>query len=339
MSTVQKTKLYSDFTGKFQMDIPIDWEYKNPSLYRKTEPGAPQAFGFYDGSLGAFQISCKLVTPHIQKLIQTRREPVQSSDSANLNFSEQLIHSDGRDVYAFSCAVDDHYFFATYIVEPDKELNDKIQAELVAVRNVLSSIKFIKEPFRKIVVAERRFDLFMVSIASIVELKNKAVERDSFIEYIVYTANHIDALLRLSIILTNQLAQGNNEIDVTLLFQSENDKPIMEKAIYKRCLDMGILNSSLYDRLKVLYDERNKVIHRFIITDIRVEEIFGTATAYENIFDDVESIIENLEAHQRQRKVGVWGNSPSGLSEETKELLITKIKDKQGRLPKKRQAN
>jgi hypothetical protein len=330
-------KLYSDFTGKFQMDIPLDWEYKNPSLYKKTEEGAPQAFGFYDKTLGAFQISCKKVTDHIKNIIATRREPIQSSDSKKLIFSEQLVSSDGQNVYAFSCAVDDHYFFATYIVKPTKQNQKKVENELRIVREVLATVKFIKEPYRQIVITQRRFDLYMSAIATIMELKSKAIETDSHIEYIVFSANHIDALLRLSIILNNQLARKNEDIDLSLLFQAETDQPIMERTIYKKCLDQAIISQTIFNELENLYKERNKVIHRFIITDIRSEDVFKLALKYEKLYDKIDNVILQLEKKQIEEGVGVWGKNPTnGLSYHQRELLKTKIRDKTGRLPIKK---
>lgn len=319
------------------MNIPLDWEYKNPSLYRKTEEGTPQAFGFYDKTLGAFQISCKKVTDHIKSLIITRKEPIQSSNSAKLHFSELLISTNGQKVYAFSCAVDDHYFFATYIVKLTKQNQKKIGAELKIVREVLASVKFIKESFRQIVIIQRRFDLYMAAIATIMELKLKAIEKDSYIEYIVYSANHIDALLRLSIILTNQLTNKNEEIDLALLFQAETDRPIMERIIYQKCFDLTIISQLLFNELELLYKERNKVIHRFIITDIRSEDVFNLALEYEKLYDKVDDLILKLEKRQVEEGVGVFGKNPSsGLSDDQRELLKTKIRDKTGRLPIKK---
>lgn len=316
------------------MDIPLDWEYKNPSLYRKKNEGTPQAFGFYDKTLGAFQISCKKVTDHIKNLIATRREPIQSSDSAKLLFSEQLISTDGQNVYAFSCAVDDHYFFATYIVKPTKQNQKKVENELKIVRDILASVKFIKEPYRQIVITQRRFDLYMSALATIMELKSKAIERDSHIEYIVFSANHIDALLRLSIILTSQLANKNEDIDLGLLFQAETDKPIMERTIYQKCLDQAIISTSLFNELEALYKERNKVIHRFIITDIRSEGVFKLALQYEKLYEKIDDLILKLEKKQIDEGVGVLGKNPSnGLSDDQRELLKTKIRDKTGRQP------
>lgn len=330
-------KLYTDYTGKFHMYLPINWEYKNPSLYRPIQEGTPQAFGMYDKALGEFQISCKPITEHIKELIKTRDEPLQSSDSEKLEFSEQLISQDKMKVYAFSCAVDDHYFFSTYIVTPTQRTLKTIDKELSEVRKVLSSIKFIKPKFRDIIITQRRTDLYMASIATIIELKNKAIEKDSYIEYIVFSANHIDALLRLSIILNNQIINGNDEIDLKLLFQSENDKAIMERTIYKQCLHLRIIDQHLFDELESLYKERNKVIHRYIITDIRTEDIFKIATNYEKIFESIDNLILRLEAQQVEKKIGIWGNiNNTKLSETDREILYTKIRDKQGRLPKRK---
>lgn len=75
------------------MDIPVNWEYKNPSLYRKAVEGSPQAFGFYDKALGAFQISCKPVTDHIKNVIKKRNEPIQSSSSGKLFFRNNLYQA------------------------------------------------------------------------------------------------------------------------------------------------------------------------------------------------------------------------------------------------------
>jgi hypothetical protein len=47
-------KLFTSESGKFQMFIPIEWEYKNPSFYK--EKTAPESFGQYTKMVGAFQL-------------------------------------------------------------------------------------------------------------------------------------------------------------------------------------------------------------------------------------------------------------------------------------------
>lgn len=329
-------KLYTDHSGKFQMYIPIDWQYKNPTYYNAVNDNNPQSFALYDDMLGAFQISCKPVNEHISKLIKVRKEPTQSSDAKTLSFSENINIFDSIEVYMFSCAVDDHFLFATYTITDKKEnLRDKYNEELRKVRETLSTIKFIKPEFRDKVIALRRFGLFMASIATTIDLKNRAIENNSFIEYVVLSANSIDASLRLSIILTSQIENKNDEIDTNLLFQSESDKPIMEREIYKQTLDKGIISQEIYDELEELYKQRNRVVHRYIITDIRTDEIFDIAHKYAILDSKIGCIVNNLEQEQVKQKVGIHknnndlGTKPDGVE---LERIISCIKDKHGKI-------
>ncbi len=329
-------KLYTDSTGKFQMYIPVKWQYKNPSFYKKQEK-APQAFGVYGEMLGAFQISCKQVTEHISELINTRKEPIQSSDN-KLLFSELKQVSGDKIVYMFTCAVDDHFLFATYIFEKKDEGLPEYQAELLEVQKVLSSVKFIKPQYRDKVISLRRYNLFMIAIATTIDLMNKAIENGSFIEYVALAANRIDALLRLSIILKKQIGNKNDEIDDSLLFQSESDKPIMERAIYKLALNENIIDQGIFDKLESLYIERNKVIHRFVITDIRTEDIIEISVQYSYLMDDIDLIVNNLEKEQVTLGVGINANNKDlGVKPSGNELdrLIVSIKDKHGNIEMK----
>lgn len=335
-----KMKLFSDESGKFQMFIPIDWEYKNPSFYKSGDITEPHAFGLYDNSYGAFQMSCKEINPHIEQLIRFRNEISQSSDSSLVLFSEQAVPTDKQWFYAFSAVVDDHYFFATYIAGKVKKFEKKVARELESVRRALTTIKFIKPEFRDIVIRERRFELFMTSIAAIVDLKAKAVEKPSFLEYVVFTASHIDAFLRLALILSDQLRNNHQLIDLNLLYQKETDKPIMERKIYEKCLNEGIIPTHLFQELERLYKERNKVIHRFIITDIRTEDILSLAVAYGNVFEKVDSLIDQLEKDQITSKKGIWGvRGNMVFTEDAKRLLLLKIRDKHGRIAQNRTQN
>lgn len=328
-------KLYTDYTGKFQMYIPIEWEYKNPSLYEKVVEGTPQAFGLYDSLLGAFQLSCKPINEHISELIKTRHEPIQSSDSVKLIFSEFKNDMGDKTIFVFSCAVDDHYFLATYIIPIGSISKDEYKAEMANVKKTLSTVKFIKPDFRNHLITKRRFDLFMSSIAATIDLKNKSIENGSFIEYVVLAANKIDALLRLSIILTNQINNKNDEIDTTFLFQNEGDKPLMERTIYKIVFDKGILEQIFFDELEDLYKQRNKVIHRYIITDIRTTDVVKIAIRYGTLEEKIDLIVNNLEKKQSELKIGIYANSKDlgkGFNEIEMKELLTKIRDKHGKV-------
>ena len=321
-------KLFTEDSGKFQMYIPLEWEYKNPSF--SESKNVPESFGTYTKMKGAFQISCKSINSHISNLIKTNGLNTQKSDSKHLKFKEKYIKSGSTRSYIWMAAVDDHFFLATYIF--GKRKNKK---ELQTVRKALNTIKFIKPQFRDQVIALNRFDLFMVSMAATIDLKNRAIKNGSFIEYVVLTANYIDALLRLSIILKNQLENKNKEIDVNYLFQSGTDRPKMEKDIYKIALSRGIITMTLNDELYSLYNERNKVVHRYIITDIRTRDLLEIAMRYYKLEEKVGDIVSGLEQDQFKLKIGIYG---SDIPPERKitgielKRLQSQVRDKHGKM-------
>ncbi|MEQ8243557.1 hypothetical protein [Fulvivirga sp.] len=337
---IERLKIFTAETGKLQMLIPIEWEYKNPSLY-KTDKKAPESFGQYEKMLGAFQISCKEVNEHISGIIAANKLNAQSSDKDKLDFLEKLVVAEKSHNYMWLCAVDDHFILVTYIVNTRQHNFKRGILEFKQVRDALVTIKFIKPQFRDIVIAQNRYTLFMSSIAATIDLRNRALENGSFIEFIILTANHIDALLRSAIVLTNQLEQGNSDIDTTVLFQNETDKPIMEKEIYKRVMDRNIIDKKLFDELTVLYNERNKVVHRYIITDIRTEDILRIASTYDELDDKVWALTSSLEKKQFEQKIGLYGKGIEPGTESKDELKIKlqyQLRDKHGRikLPERR---
>jgi hypothetical protein len=56
-------------------------------------------------------------------------------------------------------------------------------------------------------------------LAATIDLRNCALKNGAFIELVVLTANRINGLLRLAIIMTNQLEQKNEEIDTSILYK------------------------------------------------------------------------------------------------------------------------
>ena len=330
----ERLKIFTAETGKLQMLIPIEWEYKNPSLY-KTDKRAPESFGRYEKMIGAFQVSCKEVNEHIAGIIKSNKLTIQSSNQDKLTFLEKVVEAGKSHNYMWLCAVDDHFILVTYIVDSRQHNFKRGVLEFKEVRNALDTVKFIKPQFRELVIAQNRYNLFMSSIAATIDLRNRAIENGSFIEFIILTANHIDALLRSAIILTNQLELGNSDIDTSILFQSETDKPIMEKEIYKRTLQRNIIDQKFFEELTDLYNERNKVVHRYIITDIRTEDILQIAFRYDQLDDKVRNLTSALEKKQFEQKVGLYGKGiepGTELKDELKLKLKYQLRDKHGRI-------
>src|SRR5690606_3735496 len=120
----------------------------------------------------------------------------------------------------------------------------------------------------------------MSSLAASFDLLNIAYKNSSEIEIIIILANQIDAYLRLAIVMKKQLISNTNEIDIRLLYQDENDKPIFERHIYKLAKELVIINQDIFDRLEYLYSDRNRMVHRYIISDLKTRDIGELSIEY-----------------------------------------------------------
>lgn len=328
---MSETKLFIDPEGKFQFSIPILYEYKNINFKKST--GEPHAFAKYDQKDDyAFQISCKLINKQIKKIISTNKLEIHKFKAERLEFIERYSHTKDMHTYIWMTAVEDHFIFATFII--DKNAIERNKDELSNVRNSLQTVKFIPYHQRDIALAHRRYNLFIASTATVIEQKNKALEKGAFVEFVILTFNRIDSILRNSIFLKDQLITSSNLINTNSLYQSESDKIINERDIFIMALKKGIIDKKNYNELERLYKERNKVVHRYIITDIRTEDIVLIAEDLYEIEKILENIIYSLESEQFDKNIGIYANRPPGLSlsQSQHELIKSWIRDKTGRI-------
>ena len=109
----------------------------------------------------------------------------------------------------------------------------------------------------------------------------------------------------------------------------------MERKIYKIVLEKGIITQTIFDELEKLYEQRNKVIHIFIITDIRTEDILDIANDYHRVGEKVGEIVNSLEEKQSELKTGIHKDNDhlgEKMDDTTFKELITKIRDKHGNI-------
>lgn len=160
-----------------------------------------------------------------------------------------------------------------------------------------------------------KLENFMNSFVTAVELSNRAGKNGFFIEYIVLTASIIDAMLRISLILQYQLETKSNKVLDSLLYQSDEDKIISERKIYKMSLDKNIISKKLFDDLEKLYKQRNRVIHRYIISDISTKEVLNIGIQYEQIKYLVSDCVETLENKQIKAGIGMTRREKNTIKE------------------------
>ncbi|MFD2919380.1 hypothetical protein ACFS6H_06680 [Terrimonas rubra] len=116
-------------------------------------------------------------------------------------------------------------------------------------------------------------------LADVIESKT------SFIEQVCLSATLIDGLLRLSLVMKNQIETGSAIVDPMLLFQGKRQKKyISERDIYKKARNIKIISKEVEYKLNILYNKRNVIVHRYLISDIKTSEVIRTAQQYINIY-------------------------------------------------------
>ena len=152
---------------------------------------------------------------------------------------------------------------------------------------------------------KHRLEDFMNGFAAAVQLLNRAGQNGFIVEYVCLATSVIDAILRVGMILKHQINNQTDEILDELLCMEEGDKPISERAIYRISLDQGVIDNELFNLLNSLYNQRNKVIHRYIISRITTRNILDIGIQYESIIPIISKEISKLEEKQIELGVGM----------------------------------
>lgn len=180
---------------------------------------------------------------------------------------------------------------------------------------------------------EARFESFLRGLSAAVQLSRRAVENGSFIESVCLAASVIDAQLRTGLILNCQLQTGSSDLLDDLLHQADESKIVTERSIYKRALRENIISQEMYDELNDLYYLRNRVVHRYIISDITTEQVVEIARRYADVVHLVSASIRKLEDEQIRRGVGMTKGGaavPESLHGKAKGIMEGQADEKHG---------
>ncbi|MCR4275499.1 MAG: hypothetical protein NUV83_01960 [Candidatus Wolfebacteria bacterium] len=135
-------------------------------------------------------------------------------------------------------------------------------------------------------------------------LLTKACAEGSLMEGLVLYASLIDGLLRMAIVLKEQIIKKTMAVNEDLIFQ-KGKKYISERNIIAMAKDLNIIDKNIYGELNELYDFRNRAVHRFFITHLKYAELPPYLIRYEEVFNKINEIIYTLESEQIKKKVGM----------------------------------
>lgn len=175
-----------------------------------------------------------------------------------------------------------------------------------------------------------RLHEFLNGIAAASQLLNRAAKNGFFIEAVCIASNLIDAQLRIGLVLKHQIETKSQDIPIELIQQKKNIKKYSEREIFKISKKKNILDDDLFQELNTLYDNRNKVIHRYIITDIKTTDVLNIGIKYEAILEKIKARIYEIESEQIQLGVGMTVTGPNFEGQEAKEWLDEMLNTKHG---------
>jgi len=304
-------KRFIDNDGLFELKVPLNWVYSLNDKKVHTFTGQESlAFEIFQISFRDFY---KKDTKYdLEKLNAVTIGKYLCYCAPDIEDEESILKS------WISC-IDARLVYFTLTIS--KNINESLLSQKInTVHNVIAEFKFIEENERISKVNSYRFSMFIKGVAAAALILRKAVRNGSFIEATCLIANNIDALLRTGIVLKKQIISRNSVIDNEWIYQGPNDKRKSEKDIYKKSKEMGIIDADIFNELCSLYNYRNKIVHRFIISEITIAEMEKFTRIYYDLQKRINKIVFDIESEQIRLNVGMTrlGNKSS---DETKELI------------------
>lgn len=289
-------KHWTEPNGILLIQIPIEWQYKN-SVFADIEEEPPYSFELYEDSVGCFQLSCYPLT---------ELAPNNKGNSKS-GWTHSRMDDEEFNAHLFFGQIDDQALIGKYIYNHELQGDVRVTKQLEIVKTVLKSIIIVPEKDRPLAANLDKYDQFLASLCASHDLLNSAVESESKIESIIVCANIIDAYLRLGIVITKQLRDKTDEIDIKYLFQAEGERGLMERVVFRDALQLGVINQSIVDELSELYNLRNRIVHRYIISPIKTRDMVPVVGRYLMTLEKVRLILQEIENSQMGKGFGIYG--------------------------------
>jgi hypothetical protein len=321
-------KKFTDKNGTFEIKVPITWRYSLKD--RKIHTFQDYEVWKHD----AFQIS-----------IHEFDNAEEKEKLITLSTKLKAIEIAGENVYCFKENIEEDFtvkawikfydnksvtFSLTHPTTPDVDLdNQPIDEKVKTTHAIIATFSLIEPSQSQDYINSYLFDMFLQGVGATALILSKAIENKAFFEATCILGNQIDALLRIAIVLKSQIINGDSKIESEWIYQGLTDKKKSEKDIYKKALELHIIDQDKLDLLYNLYDDRNRVIHRFIISDITLAEVEEIAFAYYQMQTSIGKLVYNIEAEQISLGVGMTLASENEQSEQSN---LDYIKGKIGKL-------
>lgn len=174
-----------------------------------------------------------------------------------------------------------------------------------------------------------KLDNFIRSFGATRLLLQRAHDQGFLIEGLVLYAALADGFCRICLVLKEQIENKTGDFNEAYIYQNDGELNFGERVIYQQCLDKKIISKKLFDEVNTLYDIRNKIIHRFFISEVEYSHLEIVCTRYERVYDELWKITYDLESEQINKGIGMTIKGPK-ITEadkiETRRDILKKIK-------------
>ncbi len=176
------------------------------------------------------------------------------------------------------------------------------------MKEIITSVHALRALEKEVEASQRDiapFVNFLRAFGACRLLLQKAHDKGSLIEGVVLYAALLDGLLRISIILKEQINRKTEEIDETLITQKDKGGFFSERVIYKIALGKEIIDQDIFDELNDLYDKRNTIVHRFFLSSIQYADLLPVLLRFEALYQKLYEKLYALENKQIELGVGM----------------------------------
>jgi hypothetical protein len=146
---------------------------------------------------------------------------------------------------------------------------------------------------------------FINGIGAARALLQRSYKEEFLIEALVLYAALIDGFCRISLVLKQQIDKKASDFDAKYIHQKNDQGYLSERDIYKAAFERSILDQELLDEVNALYDFRNKIIHRFLISEIEYSHLGLVLDRYELLYQRLRNIVHGLESEQIHKGIGM----------------------------------
>lgn len=176
-----------------------------------------------------------------------------------------------------------------------------------------------------------KLDNFFSSFGAAIKLSDIAKHDRHFIELVCLFASIIDGLLRLTLVMKEQLDSNSDILNERLFFQDINDTKITERTIYKEAFRKKIITKPIHKKLNTLYDQRNRIIHRYVISDIKTLQVLKVAEEYNKMLHILTERHRKYDSRLKKKNIGL---AKVFIENPTAEQMANAILKKWGKIQK-----